>query len=120
MEYLTYIDYKSMGGLLDETAFKRYAFMAQKEIDRETFNRVLNMSIIPKEIKMLIFELIQINSAGDISEERVLSESVGSWSKSYAETDFNSLTERKLQLIHSYLSGINDDKLTPLLYRGIN
>lgn len=118
MEYLTYGEYLVMGGSLPETAFDRYNFMARRIIDHETFNRVLELTEIPKEVKMLSFELIELNAKADISTENVVSESVGSWSKSYKDISSDEYNNQTVYLVHTYLSGIYLENGTPLLYRG--
>lgn len=118
MEYLTYIEYLEMGGSLPETAFDRYNFMAHRIIDHETFNRVLELEQIPKEVKMLSFELIELNAKADISAEKVSSESVGSWSKSYKDVSTDEYNSQTVYLVHTYLSDIYLEDGTPLLYRG--
>lgn len=121
MYYITYFEYITLGGsIVDETVFNRYLFMSEKEIDRETFNRIRGMLDVPKAVKMLVFELIEINYVNDCSKEKVSSESVGSWSKTYVKTDLQSINSIKKQLIQSYLSGLCDDNSVPLLYRGVD
>ena len=118
MRYLTYIEYVSLGGTLEETAFNRYEFMAEKEIDRETFNRIRALNEAPGAVKMLTNELIGINAQIDMSKQKVTSESVGKWSKSYADTGKEDYEKGKTALIISYLSGETDGNGIPLLYRG--
>ena len=118
MGYLTYNDYIAMGGGLDEAAFHRYSFMAKKEIDRETFGRIKSMPDVPEAVRMLTFELIQVNAKGDLSEESVTSESVSGWSKSFKDVSKEDFDKERMRLILSYLSDEYDDQGTPLLYRG--
>lgn len=118
MSYLNYSDYKTMGGGLDEAAFIRYSFMAQKEIDRETFGRIKAMALVPDAVKMLTFELVQVNVKADLSTECVTSESVSGWSKSFKDVAQEDYSKERLRLILSYLSDEYDDTGTPLLYRG--
>lgn len=118
MAYLTFTEYTDMGGVLSEPAFNRYEFMAEKEIDRETFGRIKTLISIPKAVKMLVYELVQINAKSDVSEDRVTSESVGSWSKTYADVKANEIKSLKMNLITDYLSEETDENGIPLLYRG--
>jgi hypothetical protein len=85
-KYLTYKEYKALGGRLDQTPFNLLEFEARRKIDEKTFNRVKGIKEIPQEIKMCMFNLI--NSLNSYSNENsnnknVASESVGSYSVSY-------------------------------------
>ena len=47
-QYLTYEEYKSLGGTLDLMPFNLLEFEARKEIDKRTFGRLVNLE---KQIK---------------------------------------------------------------------
>ena len=70
-QYLTYVEYKALGGNLDITPFLLLEFEARKEIDRETQGRLINLESQKQETKMCVFELINlknsINNGVDIS-----------------------------------------------------
>lgn len=119
MAYLSVEQYKEMGGSLSDTAFLRYAFMATKRIDRDTFGRVAKMASVPDEVELLMFELVELNAKADMTVERVKSESVGSWSQSYGEVDGEAYEKERRQLVRTYLSQVTDEKGTPLLYLGV-
>lgn len=85
-QYLTYTEYKALGGSLDMTPFNLLEFEARRKIDERTLNRIKGIEEIPQEIKMCMFALI--NSLGSYSSEssnnkNIASESVGSYSVSY-------------------------------------
>lgn len=85
-QYLTYKEYKALGGSLDQTPFNLLEFEARRKIDERTLNRIKGTEEIPQEIKMCMFALI--NSLGSYSSEssnnkNIASESVGSYSVSY-------------------------------------
>lgn len=85
-QYLTYTEYKALGGSLDMTPFNLLEFEARRKIDERTLNRIKGIKEIPQEIKMCMFALI--NSLGSYSSENsnnknIASESVGSYSVSY-------------------------------------
>jgi hypothetical protein len=85
-QYLTYTEYKALGGSLDMTPFNLLEFEARRKIDERTFSRIKGIKEIPQEIKMCMFALI--NSLGSYSSEssnnkNIASESVGSYSVSY-------------------------------------
>ena len=118
MAYLSFDEYTDMGGTLTAAAFNRYEFMAEKEIDRATFSRIKTLAAVPQTVKMLTYELIQIDAKADVSEDRVTGESVGGWSKSYADIQSDGYSKAKAEMIISYLSGEVDSDGVPLLYRG--
>ena len=85
-QYLTYNEYKALGGSLDITPFNLLEYEARRKIDERTLNRIKGIEEIPQEIKMCMFALI--NSLSSYSSEssnnkNIASESVGSYSVSY-------------------------------------
>ena len=60
MMYLTYPDYVSLGGRLDEATFNSIIYDIQYYIDWITFNRLKNETVIPEEVKRCIFSIIDI------------------------------------------------------------
>ena len=119
--YLTYDEYLNMGGNLTESAFNRYARMAEAEINRQTFGRVIKMASVPSAVKDVMFELIELNET--ITKSRngktVASESVDSWSRSYSSASVAEHEQSGNDLLLTYLSGVTDDNGVPLLYRGV-
>ena len=83
-QYLTYTEYQSLGGTLQETPFNLLEYEARKEIDINTQGRLVNETTIPEEVKLCVMNLIskinkyQVELNGNIS-----SESVGDYSVSY-------------------------------------
>ena len=92
MKYLTYDEYLSYGGTLDETAFNRLSYKASRKIDRKTFNRLQNDTEIGEPVKRLMFELIGIIGNSDTTSESyspaIASEGNDGYSISYASTGF--------------------------------
>ena len=122
MEYLTYDDYKKIGGVLESTAFNRYSVRAFSRIDQETHNRLSQIAIIPDAVKHLCRDLIEYMS-NNLSQDKALtsvSQSQGgaSESESYVNKTINDIDNDISSLIYDYLASITDDNGTPLLYRG--
>ena len=122
MEYLTYDDYKKIGGVLESTAFNRYSVRAFTRIDQETHNRLSQMEIIPNAVKHLCRDLIEYMS-NNLSQDKALtsvSQSQGgaSESESYVNKTINDIDNDISNLIYDYLASITNDNGTPLLYRG--
>ena len=110
-QYLTYDEYKSLGGNLNQTPFNLLEYEARKKIDERTLGRLKKTSEIPTEVKMCILALTNtLNSYlnENTNNKNVASESVGSYSVSYA-------TGNQIQeIIKSKSVEINDIILTYL------
>ena len=123
MIYLTYEQYKEIGGVLDLTAFNRFESRACGVIDNATHNRVECMANIPKQVKALCRDLVEyLATNGNVNEKDVASwsESAGVVSESVS---YVTKTKEEMQtdidgLVYEYLGSETDDKGRPLLYRG--
>ena len=126
-QYLTYNEYKSLGGNLDQTPFNLLEYEARRIIDNRTLQRLKEIEIIPQEVKMCMFSLINtINnyaSQGQTSKN-ISSESVGSYSVSYTtgtqiQETINSKNAELTYIVLTYLTGVivNGEHL---VYLGVN
>ena len=87
-QYLTYEEYRALGGTLTETPFNLLEFEARKCIDLRTQKRLVDIENIPEEVKLCDFHLINkiekyaesMNSIGG----NVKSENTDGYSISYA------------------------------------
>jgi len=95
-QYLTYEEYKALGGTLDLMPFNVLEFEARRRIDEPTHNRLVGGENIPTEVKMCEFNII--NKVLKAYEEEISrgksSESVGSYSVSY-NNDIKKVIENK-------------------------
>lgn len=124
--YIDYCCYVNCGGdvEIDMATFKRLEFRTRKIVDRLTQNRIQKMQEVPEAVKLLMVELIPLESslgAAVKDNQPVTSFSNDGYSETYAEP----LTEEKLKeieykLIREYLSGEKDDNGVPLLYLGVD
>ena len=118
-EYLTYEEYKGLGGTLDLTPFNLLEFEARRQIDIRTFNRLKNIDTedIPQEVKLCEYNLINsinefassTNSA--ISTGNVVSESTDGYSVSYINASqisdiVKSKNDEFNDIINTYLLGV--------------
>jgi len=112
-QYLSYLEYKLLGGKISEVPFNLLEYKAEKKIDEITFNRFKNVKEYPQELKLCIFELIDIFNNEDNSG--VISESVGNYSVSRQSKE--TIEKAKNNIINQYLSNtkVND---VFVLYRG--
>jgi len=89
-QYLTYAEYRALGGTLTETSFNILEYEARKQIDLRTQNRLKNVLEIPKEVKLCDFHLINrieyytnnLNNSGGT----IASESIDGYSVSYSSS----------------------------------
>lgn len=96
--YLTYEEYKELGGNLPQMPFNLLEYQAEKKIDMQTSNRFRNITNYPLELKMcintLITELKKYNESGNKS-----SETIGSYSVTYDKP----LTNEKKQALEEII-----------------
>lgn len=58
--YLTYADYQSMGGTLDETTFNDFEYEAETFVNWYTFNRLKTETEYPTELARCMYRLIML------------------------------------------------------------
>jgi hypothetical protein len=118
-QYLTYEEYKGLGGTLDLTPFNLLEFEARRQIDIRTFNRLkgIDSNDIPQEVKLCEYNLINsinefassTNSA--IGTGNVASESTDGYSVSYITASqisdiVKSKNDEFNDIINTYLLGV--------------
>ena len=86
-QYLTYQEYKALGGTLDLTPFNILEFEARRKIDVITHNRLVDGDDIPEQVKMCEFTIMDkvLKVYNENINRGVTSESVGSYSVSYGD-----------------------------------
>lgn len=122
-QYLTYQEYKALGGTLDEMPFNLLEFNARMKIDERTFGRLVGNGQEYKEVKLCVYNMITtLNSYSsyDTQNKAVSSETTDGYSISYG-TPQKSTTEAKNSeledVIDTYLSNLIVDNVS-VLYRG--
>ena len=126
MEYLTFGEYQEFGGKLEETAFHRLSYKAQRRIDRMTFNRLQDDTEIKEPVKRLMFELISLVGMNDTTSDdyhpAIASESNDGYSVSFASNTImtNEMVDKKADsLIEEYLQFEKDESGQFLLSCGL-
>lgn len=130
-QYLTYDEYKALGGTLDLTPFNLLEYEARKRIDIRTFNRLKEVETkdMPMEVKMCEYNLINSMTTysetlnGVASKGNVASESIDGYSISYITSAqigeiIKSKSSELDDIIRNYLIGVevNDEYI---LYAGV-
>lgn len=131
--YLSYEEYQSMGGTLDEATFNDYEFEAEALVNWYTFNRLKGDSTFPEELKRLMKYLINLaqskagilsaGGSGDDSTKAIASQSNDGVSISYnvlsAKDTMESIKVESESAIKMYLQNTMNEAGRKLLYRGI-
>lgn len=114
-QYLTYNEYRALGGTIGLTPFNLLEFEARRKIDERTLGRLKNVTSVPQEVKMCVFALINsINSYGSSTSgnnKNIASESTDGYSVSYVTggTIQEVIKSKNVELndiIDTYLFGI--------------
>ena len=124
-QYLTYEEYKSLGGTLGEMPFNILELKARQVINERTQNRLKDVEKIPQEVKICVYDLIQIinkyNNSNNSTSSNISSENIDGYSISY-KSGTELIEEQKKQyndIMETDLNGVIVDN-TPILYLGAN
>jgi len=118
-QYLTYEEYRLLGGTLGITPFNLLEFEARRQIDIRTLNRLKNVSSekIPQEVKLCILKLIEAidNYASSIKSAtengNIASENTDGYSVTYVKSAqikeiVNSRSTELNDIIDTYLLNV--------------
>ena len=129
--YLTYPDYISYGGALDEKTFLKYLFSAEAYLNYMTFSRLKNDEVIPEEVKLCLFTIISlmdIRNTALSGKNADGTANIRSQENDGVATTFNTMDASVLldsckkeirQAIKEYLDGVKNEAGQKLLYRGL-
>ena len=99
-QYLSYEEYKSLGGTLGEMPFNILELKARQIINERTQNRLKNVEKIPQEVKNCVYDLIQIinkyNNSNNSTSSNISSENTDGYSVTY-KSGAELTTEQKAQ-----------------------
>lgn len=124
-QYLSYEEYKSLGGTLGEMPFNILELKARQIINKRTQNRLKNVEDIPQEVKICVYDLIntmnKYNLSNNSTSSNVSSENTDGYSVTY-KSGTELTEEQKKQyddVMETDLYGVIVDN-TPILYLGVN
>lgn len=122
-QYLTYNEYVTLGGSLDQSPFNLLEYNARKKIDERTFGRLIGIEEVPEEVKLCTYKLIETIDSYSINTENkgISSESTDGYSISYKTPDkaYNEAKNSELDdVINTYLANTLIDNI-PVLFRGV-
>ena len=122
MQYLTYEEYKSMGGELNEAAFLRNVDRACGFVDLHTKSRLQSVLEVSQRVKAGVRDLVEYLannvSSGKVITSKSQSACGVSESESYATKTADDMDAEMLNIVYDYLATEKDDCGTPLMYRG--
>lgn len=116
-QYLTYAEYKNLGGTLDEVPFNVMELTARGILNERTHNRLKGLDTQINEVKVCMFELIDNIPQ---TTKNITSENIDGYSVSYANK--TSIEQQKLydEIIRSNLMMCSLEDGTPYLYCGVD
>ena len=124
-QYLTYEEYKSLGGTLGEMPFNILELKAQQITNERTQNRLKDVERIPQEAKICVYDLIntmnKYNLSNNSTSSNISSENTDGYSVTY-KSGTELTDEQKKQyndIMETDLYGVIVDN-TPILYLGVN
>ena len=124
-QYLSYEEYKSLGGTLGEMPFNILELKARQIINGRTQNRLKDIEKIPQEVKICVYDLIQTinkyNNSNNSTSSNISSENIDGYSVTY-KSGTELTEEQKKQyddVMETDLYGVIVDN-TPILYLGVN
>lgn len=86
-QYLSYEEYKSLGGTLGEMPFNILELKARQIINERTQNRLKNVEEIPQEVKICVYDLIntmnKYNLSNSSTSSNISSENTDGYSVTY-------------------------------------
>ena len=99
-QYLTYEEYKSLGGTLGKMPFNILELKARQIINERTQNRLKDVEKIPQEVKICVYDLIntmnKYNLSDNSTSSNVSSENTDGYSVTY-KSGTEMTTEQKAQ-----------------------
>ena len=114
-QYLSYTEYKELGGTLEEVPFNELEFECRKIIDSRTQNRLHSATDIPDEVKMcefkMINDIVKYNESKEQAQSGVKSENIDGYSVTYlTSSEIQQLITSQIadmqELISTYLFGV--------------
>ena len=121
MTYLTYTEYKEIGGTLEETAFNRNIDRACAMIDNRTQSRLECFEEIPQIVKVVCADLVDYIANNSVDKSVVTSKSQSAGGVSESESYATKTAEdysADLDRIFEPLSIVKTENGISITYRG--
>lgn len=119
-QYLSYAEYRQLGGSLGEMPFNVLELRARRKVDERTLGRLKNLSSQITEVKTCIYQLIEsMNRYDSQKAKNISSESTDGYSVSYGTTTSAGESKQYDDIIRDYLLTCQLEDGTPYLYCGV-
>ena len=119
-QYLTYGEYKQLGGNLDEMPFNVLELKARGKVDERTLGRLKNLPIQITEVKTCIYQLIEsMNTNESRKAKNISSESTDGYSVNYGTSTSTEENKQYDDIIRDYLLTCKLEDGTAYLYCGV-
>lgn len=118
MAYITYPEYQSLGGTVDEAAFNNSIQIVEAKLNYITNGRIQLLDDIPEEVKTLCVRLVEVCAFSNVDRDQSLTsysngiETFG-YSSGNNKAGSTSIDEKLAAIIQEWLW-----KYPQLLYRG--
>ena len=120
-QYLTYAEYKQLGGKLDEMPFNLLELKARSKIDGRTLGRLKDLPSQNTEVKACVFRLIEIMNNNDMRKSKnISSENTDGYSISYGTLSNDDEKNQYNDIIRDYLTSCQLEDGTPYFYCGVD
>lgn len=119
-QYLTYAEYRQLGGSLNEMPFNILELEARRKVDERTQWRLKNLPTQITEVKACIFRLIgAMNTNNERKSKNISSENTDGYSVSYGQSTNADEIKQYDDIIRDYLLTCQLEDGTPYLYSGV-
>ena len=95
--YLTYQDYRELGGTLAEDAFSALERKAQRELDYITFDRIKHCTVVPNEVRELLVEMINRIDDFNTQKKKTDGDVITQYSNGVEQLTYKITTEAELK-----------------------
>lgn len=147
--YLSYAEYQTMGGTLDEASFSEFEFEAETIVDWYTFNRFKKFEAYPENLSRCMYALIKLaklkadslmlgsqtttTTTGGVTTTTTTSAAIASQSNDGVSISYNTVNAAEIfrslsatakggeieNTVRRYLQGVVDSLGRKVLYRGV-
>ena len=119
-QYLSYAEYRQLGGSLDEMPFNVLELKARGKVDERTLGRLKELPSQITEVKACVFRLVEVMNSNDTQKAKnISSENTDGYSVSYGTIDSTEETKQYDDIIRDYLLTCRLPNGTPYLYCGV-
>ena len=119
-QYLSYAEYRQLGGKLNEMPFNVLELRARGKVNERTLGRLKDLPSQITEVKACVFRLVEVMDNNDTQKDKnISSENTDGYSVSYGTIDSTKEAKQYDDIIRDYLIGCRLPDGTPYLYCGV-